>query len=212
MRELGEQFVLGRTIDGGGHARPADDDERLPLPADMLGEAARTEGRRAALLRAAYADAIAALGALDRRRTSASTPASRSSSRRCIRATSTRSARPCCGMMAERLLEAGARARAGMALNIDAEEADRLDLSLDVIAARARRRARSPAGTASALWCRPTASARGPVIDWLDALAETASTASMMVRLVKGAYWDTEIKRAQELGLAGLSRCSPARR
>jgi RHH-type proline utilization regulon transcriptional repressor/proline dehydrogenase/delta 1-pyrroline-5-carboxylate dehydrogenase len=50
----------------------------------------------------------------------------------------------------------------------------------------------------------------GAVIDWLDALAASLDR-RIMVRLVKGAYWDTEIKRAQVEGLAA-SRSSPARR
>ena len=86
--------------------------------------------------------------------------------------------------------------------NIDAEEADRLDLSLDLLErARAATR-RSRAGTASASSCRPTRSARAHVIDWLVALARRTGR-RLMVRLVKGAYWDSEIKRAQVDGLAG---------
>jgi proline dehydrogenase len=51
----------------------------------------------------------------------------------------------------------------------------------------------------------------GAVIDWLHALALRLDR-RIMVRLVKGAYWDAEVKRAQVLGLAELSRCSPASR
>ena len=66
--------------------------------------------------------------------TSATTPAFRSSCRRCIRATKLPSKEAMLPVMAERLLSlALAAKRARMGLNIDAEEADRLDLSLDVI-------------------------------------------------------------------------------
>ncbi|OWK21691.1 hypothetical protein AJ88_18715 [Mesorhizobium amorphae CCBAU 01583] len=88
-----------------------------------------------------------------------------------------------------------------MGLNIDAEEADRLDLSLDVIE-------RVLAEPELAGWngFGVVVQAYGPraafVIDWLDALAKKYDR-TIMVRLVKGAYWDTEIKRAQTLGLDG---------
>ena len=102
----------------------------------------------------------------------------------------------------ERLLSLALAARhARMGLNIDAEEADRLDLSLDVIE-------RVLAEPELAGWngFGVVVQAYGPraafVIDWLYALAKQLDR-SIMVRLVKGAYWDTEIKRAQTLGLAG---------
>src|SRR6056297_730011 len=91
---------------------------------------------------------------------------------------------------------------AGVGISIDAEEADRLDLSLDVIEAVAR----DPAlhgwdgfGVVIQAYSRRA----GPVIDWVDALAASLGR-RMMVRLVKGAYWDTEIKRAQVEGLDGF--------
>ena len=84
---------------------------------------------------------------------------------------------------------------------MDAEEADRLELSLDVIAAVA-------ADPSLAGWDGFGLAVQAyqkralAVIDWVAALAETLDR-RFMVRLVKGAYWDTEIKRAQERGLAG---------
>ena len=85
-----------------------------------------------------------------------------------------------------------------MGLNIDAEEADRLALSFEVIEAGLGEPA-LPAGTVSAWWCKPMAPAPRTVIDRLTILRRVL-TASIMVRLVKGAYWDTEIKRAQVYG------------
>ena len=89
----------------------------------------------------------------------------------------------------------------GIQLTIDAEEADRLDLSLDVIEALA-------ADPATRHWpgLGLAVQAYGKraldVIDWVAATARTHGR-RMTVRLVKGAYWDSEIKRAQERGLDG---------
>ena len=88
-----------------------------------------------------------------------------------------------------------------MGLNIDAEEADRLDLSLDVIEAvlsrpRARRLGRLRRRRAGLWQARRRRSSTG-CTRW-----PTTLDRRIMVRLVKGAYWDTEIKRAQVDGLA----------
>ena len=86
-----------------------------------------------------------------------------------------------------------------LSFTIDAEEADRLELSLEVIGAVLAIR-RCAAGKALGLPCRPIRSVRLAVIDWLAEAAD-AFGRRLTVRLVKGAYWDTEIKRAQERGL-----------
>ena len=86
-------------------------------------------------------------------------------------------------------------------LTVDAEEADRLELSLDVIAATL-----SDASLAGwdgfGLAIQAYQKRAGAVIAYVDELAR-ALNRRLMVRLVKGAYWDTEIKRAQERGLDG---------
>jgi RHH-type proline utilization regulon transcriptional repressor/proline dehydrogenase/delta 1-pyrroline-5-carboxylate dehydrogenase len=88
-----------------------------------------------------------------------------------------------------------------MGFNIDAEEADRLDLSLDVIEA-----VLSSSTLKNWDGFGVVVQAFGPrasyVLDWLYALSKKLDR-KIMVRLVKGAYWDAEIKRAQELGLSG---------
>jgi RHH-type proline utilization regulon transcriptional repressor/proline dehydrogenase/delta 1-pyrroline-5-carboxylate dehydrogenase len=84
---------------------------------------------------------------------------------------------------------------------VDAEEADRLELSLDVIDAAFA----DPSLTGwdgFGLAIQAYQKRAEAVIDHIDALARRHDR-KMMVRLVKGAYWDTEIKRAQERGLAG---------
>src|SRR4030095_12941908 len=82
---------------------------------------------------------------------------------------------------------------------IDAEEADRLELSLDVIGAVLGDS--SLAGwDGFGLAVQAYQKRAGAVIDWLRDVA-VALDRRLMVRLVKGAYWDTEVKRAQERGL-----------
>ena len=134
--------------------------------------------------------------------------ASRSSCRRCIRASRRSRATACCAELVPRLLELARRARdLDLNFTVDAEEADRLELSLEVIAAvLADPSLRGWEGFGLAVQAYQK---RAPaVIDWL---AETARALGrrLMVRLVKGAYWDTEVKRAQERGLAGLSGVHP---
>jgi len=201
MREMGEQFVLGRTIaEAVKRGRPMTQKGYL-YSYDMLGEAARTE-EDALRYHRAYADAIAALtahstGSDIRRNPGISVKLSALHPRYEVAQTET-----VLPVMAERLLSLAKAARdARMGLNIDAEEADRLDLSLDVIE-------RVLADDSLAGWdgFGVVVQAYGPraafVIDWLHALAEKLDRC-IMVRLVKGAYWDTEIKRAQTLGLPG---------
>ncbi|MEL6587274.1 MAG: bifunctional proline dehydrogenase/L-glutamate gamma-semialdehyde dehydrogenase PutA, partial [Pseudomonadota bacterium] len=89
---------------------------------------------------------------------------------------------------------------AGIGLNIDAEEADRLDLSLDVIEA-VLSHPDFAGWDGFGVVVQAYGKRAGAVIDWLHALAERFDR-KIMVRLVKGAYWDTEIKRAQVEGLA----------
>ncbi|MEM8636703.1 MAG: bifunctional proline dehydrogenase/L-glutamate gamma-semialdehyde dehydrogenase PutA, partial [Pseudomonadota bacterium] len=94
-------------------------------------------------------------------------------------------------------------AKAGnIGLNIDAEEAARLELSLDVIKA-AFADSRLDGWDGFGVVVQAYGKRAGPVIDWLNALA-TNYDRRIMVRLVKGAYWDSEIKWAQAEGLRGF--------
>ena len=91
---------------------------------------------------------------------------------------------------------------AGIGLTIDAEEADRLELMLELF--EALRRDAALAGWDGLGLAVQAYQKRAPaVIDWLGELAAETG-ACIPVRLVKGAYWDTEIKRAQERGLDGF--------
>jgi RHH-type proline utilization regulon transcriptional repressor/proline dehydrogenase/delta 1-pyrroline-5-carboxylate dehydrogenase len=89
----------------------------------------------------------------------------------------------------------------GIGLTVDAEEADRLELSLDII--EAVYSDASLAGYEGFGMAVQAFQKRGlAVIEWLEALTQRIGR-KMPVRLVKGAYWDTEVKRSQEQGLAG---------
>ncbi len=201
MREMGENFVLGRNIAeavkrGAGEIRKGN-----LYSYDMLGEAARTEDDALRYLKA-YADAIRALAKEARSDDIRRNPGISVK----LSALHPRYERPqretMLPVMTERLLSLAIAAKdARMGLNVDAEEADRLDLSLDVIeAVLADPRLEGWDGFGVVVQAYGLRAA--PVIDWLHDLA-TRLDRRIMVRLVKGAYWDTEIKRAQVMGLAG---------
>lgn len=201
MREMGEQFVLGRTIKEAIKRGRGYSDKGYTYSFDMLGEAARTEADALRYHRA-YADAIAALkpGATHRdivKNHGISVKLSAIHPRYEVAKKETM-----LPVLSARLLElALAACEADMGLNIDAEEQDRLDLSLDVIEA-----VLSDPRLAGWSGFGVVVQAYGPrapfVLDWLYALAHKLDR-RIMVRLVKGAYWDTEIKRAQVMGLEG---------
>jgi RHH-type proline utilization regulon transcriptional repressor/proline dehydrogenase/delta 1-pyrroline-5-carboxylate dehydrogenase len=201
MRILGRQFVMGRTIEEAlERARPAEA-KGYRHSYDMLGEAART-ARDAERYFASYDSAIAALGRAAGGRHVFDAPGisvklSALHPRYQI-AQRTRAVRE----VGDRLLALSRHAKAvNIGLTVDAEEADRLDLSLDVIAAVSGDP--SLAGwDGFGLAIQAYQKRARPLIDWLAELARTHKR-RLMVRLVKGAYWDTEVKRAQERGLDG---------
>ncbi len=203
---LGRQFVLGRTIAeamGEAAAQRREAAGSLRFSYDMLGEGARTE-RDAERYLAAYRHAIEAIGA---GRTAASPEAADGISIK-LSALFTRYE----DLQRERvfavllprvwsLIELAARAN--MNLTIDAEESDRLELSLDVLEALAARVAAVfPQWRGFGLAVQAYQTRALAVIDEVARIAR-AHGLRFMVRLVKGAYWDGEVKRAQEMGLPG---------
>jgi len=201
MQMMGRRFVFGRTMEEAQRRQG-----RLPkgeqlISFDMLGEGARTEAAVDYYMRL-YRDSIDAVGAADE--DGAGGPESRSSVSIKLSALHPRyeqvKERRVFDEMLARLVELGERAKAhDIQLTIDAEEADRLDLSLGLF----ERLARAPElGGWSGLGLAIQAyQKRCPaLIDWLVALARETGR-RFPVRLVKGAYWDTEIKHAQELGM-----------
>ncbi|WP_135448971.1 bifunctional proline dehydrogenase/L-glutamate gamma-semialdehyde dehydrogenase PutA [Tabrizicola caldifontis] len=202
MKEMGRNFVLGETIDKAMDRAEELEAKGYTYSYDMLGEAARTEAdaRRyhLAYSRAITAIARAAKGNDIRTNPGISVKLSALHPRYEV-------------AKRERVMEelvprvralATLAKAAGLGFNIDAEEADRLALSLKVIEATLS----DPAlkgwdgfGVVVQAYGRRA----GAVIDWLNGLA-TRLDRKIMIRLVKGAYWDAEVKRAQVLGLASF--------
>ena len=201
MRELGRQFVLGQTIEEAvENARPQEEKGYI-YSYDMLGEAAETEtdARRYHL---AYSNAIGDLAVHCTADITRNPGISVKLSALHPRYEAVQRDRVM-DELAPRMRSLALLAKsANMGFNIDAEEADRLDLSLDVIES-------ALADPALAGWdgfgvvVQAYGQRAGPFIDWLYALAGHLDR-RVMVRLVKGAYWDSEIKRAQVLGLEGF--------
>ena len=202
MKELGRQFVLGRTIAEATKRAQKREAQGYTYSYDMLGEAARTDADAQRYHRA-YADAIAGLaGACIHSDIRSNPGVSVKLSALHPRYEYAQRERVLAELVPRTLALARQAKAANMGFNIDAEEADRLDLSLDVIEAVL-------GAPELADWngFGVVVQAFGPraayVLDWLYALAQRLDR-RIMVRLVKGAYWDAEIKRAQEMGLDGF--------
>ncbi|MDJ0777659.1 MAG: bifunctional proline dehydrogenase/L-glutamate gamma-semialdehyde dehydrogenase PutA [Gammaproteobacteria bacterium] len=200
MKELGRHFVLGTHIDNArGRARELEG-AGYTYSYDMLGEAARTEddARRYHL---AYSDAITALAQDCKHADIRANPGISIKLSALHPRYEIGQHRRVLDELVPRVASLAQLARsANMGFNIDAEEADRLDISLDVIEALLT-------DPALAGWdgfgvvVQAFGKRALPVLEWLYALTKRLDR-KIMVRLVKGAYWDTEIKRAQVLGLA----------
>ena len=202
MKELGRQFVLGRTIEEATKRARKLEKQGYSYSYDMLGEAARTDAD-AVRYHQAYADAIAKLAPAcihnDIRMNPGISVKLSALHARYEFAQKERVMKE----LVERTKTLALQAKeANMGFNIDAEEADRLDISLDVIEA-----VLSDADLQGWDGFGIVVQAFGPrasfVLDWLYGLASRLDR-KIMVRLVKGAYWDAEIKRSQELGLEGF--------
>jgi RHH-type transcriptional regulator, proline utilization regulon repressor / proline dehydrogenase / delta 1-pyrroline-5-carboxylate dehydrogenase len=200
MRIIGGEFVVGRTIEE-ALARSAREPEVALCSFDMLGEGARTldDAQR---YQKSYEHAIDVIGAGGVGRN----PHQRSSISIKLSALEPRYSplqhdRVMQRLVPQALTLARRAAKLGIQLTIDAEEADRLDLSLDVIEALARdsvTRDWPGLGLAVQAYSKRALD----LIEWVAATAR-ANGRRVAVRLVKGAYWDSEIKRSQERGLEG---------
>ncbi|WP_019939789.1 trifunctional transcriptional regulator/proline dehydrogenase/L-glutamate gamma-semialdehyde dehydrogenase [Bordetella sp. FB-8] len=201
MRMMGEQFVSGQTI-----AEALANNRKLEAQGfrhsyDMLGEAALTQAD-ADRYHADYEQAIHAIGKSAAGRGIYEGPGisiklsalhprySRAQRERVMQ------------QLLPRMLALAVLARSyDIGLNIDAEEADRLELSLDLLEALCH--APQLDGWNGIGFVIQAYQKRAPfVIDYVIDLARR-SHHRLMVRLVKGAYWDSEIKRAQVDGLEG---------
>jgi RHH-type proline utilization regulon transcriptional repressor/proline dehydrogenase/delta 1-pyrroline-5-carboxylate dehydrogenase len=195
MRLMGEVFVMGRTIDEAIRRMEKRENAGFTASFDMLGEAARTFPDAERYFQS-YEDAIRAVGKVAERGHSISVKLSALHPRyevaqyeRCV---------PSLIGQVEAL--AVLAKESGIAFTVDAEESERLEMSLDIIEAVAglpSLKGWDGLGMAVQAYgkrCRPT-------IAWANAIGE-ATGRRIAVRLVKGAYWDSEIKRTQEQGLS----------
>ncbi len=201
---LGRQFVLGQTMTE-GMAEAAAAKRKIPklrYSYDMLGEGARTDADALAHL-ASYLNAIDAIAA------------SADTARACeqndgisikLSALHPRYEYAQLGRVMTELVPrvwglCQRAAKANINLTIDAEEVDRLELSLEVfdaLAAQVARHCPQWRGFGLALQSYQTTALE--LVSHVTELARKYQL-RLMCRLVKGAYWDAEIKRAQELGL-----------
>jgi RHH-type transcriptional regulator, proline utilization regulon repressor / proline dehydrogenase / delta 1-pyrroline-5-carboxylate dehydrogenase len=202
MRVMGEQFVCGETIDAALHASRKQEALGFRYSYDMLGEAATT-AQDAARYLAAYTNALHAIGTASAGRgiyegpglsikLSALHPRYQRGQRRRVM-----------DELLPRLKDLVVLARQyDVGINIDAEESERLDLSLDLMEALcgdADLADWNGVGFVVQAYQKRSYSTIAFLID----LARR-SNRRIMVRLVKGAYWDSEIKRSQVEGLEGF--------
>ena len=191
MKMMGEIFVMGRTIDEALRRMKKPEHQGFTASFDMLGEAARTQADAERYFQA-YVAAIDAVGADPAAGHSVSVKLSALHPRYEVARWG-----ECVPALTE-MLEALAvqAAGKGIALTVDAEESERLEMSLDIIGAVAglpQLKGWEGFGMAVQAYGKRAR----PVIAWADELGRV-----MNVRLVKGAYWDSEIKRTQVEGLS----------
>ena len=200
MRVLGEQFVMGETIAQALQRARVTEAQGFRYSYDMLGEAALTDADAQRYLQA-YEDALHAIGRTAAGRGIDEGPGlSVKLSALHPRYSRAQYARVMDELYPRLLRLALLARRYDVGLNIDAEESERLELSLDLL----ERLCAEPAlqGFHGIGFVVQAYQKRCPyVIDWLVDLARRSGH-RLMVRLVKGAYWDSEIKRAQIDGLS----------
>ncbi len=201
MRILGRQFVMGRSMQEALKRATTLEQQGYRYSYDMLGEAARTEEDALRYLQA-YKDAITTLGKASKGQGPITGPGiSVKLSALHPRYEFAQQARVFPVLQARVLELAQLAKQADIGMTIDAEEADRLDFSLDIIEA--------VFGDPSlvgwegfGLAVQSYQKRAWYVIDWLVELSQRHKR-RLMVRLIKGAYWDTEVKDSQVKGLEG---------
>ncbi|HEY6517845.1 MAG TPA: trifunctional transcriptional regulator/proline dehydrogenase/L-glutamate gamma-semialdehyde dehydrogenase [Roseiarcus sp.] len=202
MRLMGEQFVTGRTIEEAIANSRGREASGFTFSYDMLGEAAMT-AEDAARYFDEYERAVHAIGRASRglgiyegAGISIKLSALHPRYQRIKRARVMKELLP-------RVKDLAALAKSyDIGFNIDAEEADRLDLSLDILEALSL----DPdlkGWNGLGFVIQAYGKRCSPVVDWLIDVGRRSGR-RLMIRLVKGAYWDAEIKRAQVDGLDGF--------
>jgi RHH-type transcriptional regulator, proline utilization regulon repressor / proline dehydrogenase / delta 1-pyrroline-5-carboxylate dehydrogenase len=201
MRIMGRQFVMGRDIASALKRAAVDEKAGYTHSFDMLGEGART----AADASRCFDRYVEALGAIAHARQGRALDAAPGLSVKLSALHPRYEEAQAERALPELLHRLSALCRlaknGGVSLTVDAEESERLDLHLDLIEAAAADPALSGwNGLGFALQAYQKRALA--VVDRTADLAERSGL-RLMVRLVKGAYWDSEIKRAQERGLPG---------
>jgi RHH-type transcriptional regulator, proline utilization regulon repressor / proline dehydrogenase / delta 1-pyrroline-5-carboxylate dehydrogenase len=199
MKMMAEQFVMGRTI-GEALKRSVTDEQKNYLHSfDMLGEAAMT-AEDAERYFSAYQDAIKAIAGYAKNASSVFDAPGISVKLSALHPRYELAHRDrVMREMLPKLMHLAEMARdGGIGITLDAEETERLEISLDLFAAvfsDARFKGYEGIGLAVQAYQKRASH----VIDWLAGVSQRSSR-RIMTRLVKGAYWDTEIKRAQMQG------------
>ncbi len=201
MRIMGFQYVMGRTIEEALERADREENRRFRYSFDMLGEAALTADDAERYLQS-YADAIATVGKTVAEDTVFQAPSISVKLSALHPRYEHARADVVVAELSPRLLQLAVLAReCGVALTVDAEEAERLHLSLEIFE-------RVLADPALAGWdgfglaLQAYQKRAWAAIDWLADRAKRSGH-RIPLRLVKGAYWDTEIKFAQIEGLPG---------
>ena len=201
MRIMGKQFVMGRSIDEALQRAHENDNACYRFSFDMLGEAAHTQADADRYFEA-YQRAIRRIGESSTQldpirgpeisvKLSALHPRYEYAQRERV-----------VPELTSKLIELARQAKAlGIGLAVDAEEADRLELSLEIIqAVSAEPSLIDWRGFGLAVQTYQKCAL--PLIEWLSDMAREHKR-QLMIRLVKGAYWDMEIKLSQQQGLNG---------
>ncbi|MFN3209657.1 MAG: bifunctional proline dehydrogenase/L-glutamate gamma-semialdehyde dehydrogenase PutA [Roseovarius sp.] len=202
MREMGRQFVLGETIESAMDRAAKMEKKGYTYSYDMLGEAARTDAD-AIRYHLAYSRAISAISGACTHKDIRKNPGISVKLSALHPRYEVAQQHQVMDVLMPRLRSLAILAKsARMGLNIDAEEADRLSLSLEVIEATLSEP--SLAGwDGFGVVVQAYGQRASHVLDYLHDLAQKLNR-RIMVRLVKGAYWDTEIKQAQVEGIDGF--------
>jgi RHH-type proline utilization regulon transcriptional repressor/proline dehydrogenase/delta 1-pyrroline-5-carboxylate dehydrogenase len=199
MKILGHQFVMGRTIEQALDRASEHTDYCYSF--DMLGEAALTRDDAERYF-AAYLHAIEALRTAGPHADITTAPSiSVKLSALSPRFEYAQSRRAVPEIAARLEILASAAAEGGFALTVDAEEADRLEPTLAVFE-KVFRMPTLAHYSGLGIAVQAYQKRAWHVLHWLEELASSERRV-IPVRLVKGAYWDTEIKRAQQQGLDG---------
>jgi RHH-type proline utilization regulon transcriptional repressor/proline dehydrogenase/delta 1-pyrroline-5-carboxylate dehydrogenase len=199
MKEMGHQFVLGETIQEAVERGKSSQELGYTYSYDMLGEAALTY-KDATTFFHAYCDAIRTLATHSKSDDITKNPGISIKLSALHPRYELGQKTRVMDELVPRVRELAILAKsAQMGLNIDAEEADRLDISLDIIEAVLHSK-ELEGWDGFGVVVQAFGKRASAVIDWLYALSIKLDR-KIMVRLVKGAYWDTEIKIAQIDGI-----------